>query len=138
MICYQLKCAQDHDFEAWFKDSASFDKQAKRGAVECPLCGDTEIVKAPMAPSIASSKSKEQRAHDLARKILADIGTLRKHVEENCDYVGDKFAEEARRIHHGEADERGIYGEATDSEVDALKDEEIPVQKIPWGSRKVS
>jgi hypothetical protein len=140
MIRYQLRCSEDHEFEAWFKDSASFDRQAKRGVVECPVCGGTDIVKAPMAPRIASSRAAEEsrRAETVARKILEDMGKLRKHVEENCDYVGDKFAEEARRMHYGESEERGIYGEATPSEVESLKDEEIPVHKIPWGPRKPS
>ena len=140
MISFNLRCGKDHVFEAWFKDGKSFDRQARQGKVACPACGDTKIEKAPMAPNIASSRaaSESRRAEVVARKILEDMGKLRKHVEENCDYVGDKFAEEARRIHHGESEERGIYGEATPAEVESLKEEEIPVHRIPWGPRKVS
>ena len=145
MILFELKCTNDHHFEAWFKDGGSFDKQAKGGEVECPVCSDTSIIKAPMAPAVATSKRKhsyhqpdESRAKAVAREILQAVSKVQKHVEENCDYVGDKFAEEAKAIHYGEAEERGIYGEATVQEAEELVEEDIPVYKIPWHQRRDS
>ena len=145
MILYELKCANLHQFEAWFRDGISFDKQAKRGEVECPVCSDTSVVKAPMAPAVAMSSRKKSdsqneqtRAKQVAREILNAVGKVQKHVEENCDYVGEKFAEEAKAIHYGESKDRGIYGEATDEEAVELVEENIPVYKIPWRQRKDS
>jgi hypothetical protein len=146
MILYQLKCRHDHRFEAWFRDSKAFDKQAKRRDIECPDCGDTSIEKAPMAPSIASGRraedapqtGDEERARDVAKYILKEMRRIREHVEETCDYVGDQFAEEARRIYYGETDPHGIYGETTEEEAVELAEEDIPVQRIPWPVRKNS
>ena len=153
MILYDLRCSQGHKFEAWFKDSGSYDKQAKRGDVECPVCSDTSVEKAIMAPRLSSSTRKkgsehdtpisrgphsDERASEVAREILDAVGKVQRHVEENCDYVGDKFADEARAIHHGDSEERGIYGEATKSEVEDLLDEDIPVMPVPGMKRKNS
>ncbi|MFP6713204.1 MAG: DUF1178 family protein [Rhodospirillales bacterium] len=153
MILYDLRCSQGHKFEAWFKDSGSYDKQAKRGDVECPVCSDTSVEKAIMAPRLSSSTRKkglehdtpisrgphsDERASEVAREILDVVGKVQRHVEENCDYVGDKFADEARAIHHGDSEERGIYGEATKSEVEDLLDEDIPVMPVPGMKRKNS
>ena len=98
-----------------------------------------------MAPAVATSKRKhsyhqpdESRAKAVAREILQAVSKVQKHVEENCDYVGDKFAEEAKAIHYGEAEERGIYGEATVQEAEELVEEDIPVYKIPWNQRRDS
>jgi hypothetical protein len=139
MISFNLRCAKDHVFEAWFKDGKTYDRQAKQGKVLCPVCGDSKVEKAPMAPNIASGvsrKSKSQR--DAAKQAAAFRETLNKvrtEIEKNCDYVGPKFAEEARKIHYKEAEERGIYGEASDQEAAALKDEGIEFGRIPWPSR---
>ncbi len=157
MILYDLRCSQSHQFEAWFKDSAAFDKQAKRGHIECPVCSDTAIEKAIMAPRLSTSTRKkgleyerpnlpvpstdlrnEGRASEVAREILEAVGKIQKHVEENCEDVGDKFADEARAIHYGETKERGIFGKATASEVEDLVEENIPVSRIPWRKRKPS
>jgi len=140
MILYQLRCHQGHDFEAWFLNGASYDKQSSSGDVTCPFCGATNVVKAPMAPNIASGGSKpparsvgdEARAKKVAEKILEAVDGLRAEVEENNDYVGDEFADEARRIHHGEAEERGIYGEATDDEAEELDEEGIEFFRLPF------
>jgi len=135
MIKYSVKCSNDHQFDGWFKDSATFDKQAKAKQVECPRCGDTKVSKAPMAPRISKSsrsdKVIEARANEVAREMAEAEGKIREHVEENCDYVGTQFAEEARKIHYGEADERGIYGEATIDEAKDLDDEGIDVLPLP-------
>ena len=134
MISFNLRCTKDHVFEAWFKDGKTFDRQAKQGKVACPVCGDAKIEKAPMAPNIATSKSKKAVPSEAAvaaemNKALAD---LRDAVETNCDYVGDQFAEEARKIHYEETEKRNIYGEASDSDAEALKEEGIEVNRIPW------
>ena len=130
MIKYTVQCAKSHAFEGWFKDSATFDKQAKKRQVTCPVCGDTKITKAPMAPRLGKSVSKSTSNEGAAR--IAEVAkALRAEVENNCDYVGSQFTEEARRIHYGEADARGIYGEATLDDAKALDDEGIPVLPLP-------
>ncbi len=135
MIKYSVRCGKDHVFEAWFKDSATFDVQSKGGDIACPACGNTRVVKAPMAPQIGKSQSSgisaETRAREVAERILEAAIQMRKEVEENCEYVGDQFADEARKIHYGETDERGIYGEASEEETRELDDEGIPVIKLP-------
>lgn len=141
MIKYSVKCSNDHQFDGWFKDSSTFEKQAKAKQVECPRCGDNKVSKAPMAPRISKSsgsdKAIEARANEVAREMAEAAGKIREHVEENCDYVGTEFAEEARKIHYGEADERGIYGEASIDEAKDLDDEGIDVLPIPK-ARKTS
>ncbi len=142
MILYDLNCSNGHKFEAWFKDSNGFDTQSKRGEIECPMCSDTDVGKAPMAPRINKSTAErkprrgEKRAKEVARKILNAVNDVQRHVEENFENVGDKFADEARAIHYGEAEERGIFGEASDDEASDLEDEEIPFYRIPMRSRK--
>jgi hypothetical protein len=138
MILYQLRCAKHHEFEAWFRDSATFDAQSRKNAVECPFCGGTEIVKAPMAPRLAkghAGETTEGQAREVAGKVVQAMAKLRRHVEENCEYVGTKFPEEARRIHYGEAEERGIYGEATREEAVELKEEGVEVYPLPLPRR---
>ena len=132
MILFELRCAHDHNFEVWFRDGAAYDAQVAAGEVVCPLCGDIRVVKAPMAPRLASGRGDvldaRQAAHDLRRKL----GELRREVEKSCDYVGDSFAEEARRIHYGETPARAIYGEASAGEARELEDEGVAVRRIPW------
>lgn len=141
MIKYSVQCSGGHQFDGWFKDSATFDKQAKAKHIECPRCGDTKVSKAPMAPRISKSggnrESDVTRAEEAAREMAEVAGKIREHVEENCDYVGSEFAEEARKIHYGEADQRGIYGEATIDEAKDLDDEGIDVLPLPK-ARKTS
>ena len=127
MILYSLRCGRDHEFEAWFRDGATYDAQVSAGEIACPECGDAEIEKAPMAPRVARSRSEPSPTD--VRRLLQQI---RKHVETNCDYVGDKFAAEVRKIHEGEADSREIYGEATDEEHRELAEDGIEVHRIPW------
>ncbi len=146
MILYQLKCRQGHDFEAWFLNSVTYDSQQASGDVSCPHCGTTTVTKAPMAPNIARGRSgnlggsgnpaAEHRAHEVAEKILEAVDGLRREVEENCDYVGDEFAEEARRIHFGETEERGIYGEASDEEAEDLDDDGVDFFRLPFMRRR--
>ncbi len=140
MIVYDLKCPKDHVFEAWFADSAAFDRQAKRGAVSCPLCGSTKVAKALMAPNVATGNSekrmmKAKRTNQALARYMSALHKVREHIEHNCDYVGDKFAEEARKIHFGEVDSHDIYGEATEDESRELEEEGIEVESVPWPAR---
>jgi hypothetical protein len=140
MILFDLKCSSDHVFEAWFPDSASYEKQVKKKTVECPVCGDTKVTKALMAPRIAAksnrSRTDEKRTAVLPAddqgKATALLRELREHVEANCDYVGDAFPEEARKIHYGETDKRNIYGEASAEDAQSLHDEGVEVSQLPW------
>ena len=145
MILFELKCSKGHFFEAWFKDGKSFERQAKQGKVECPVCGDSKITKAPMAPAVTSSKRRNQnqpaddgRQKHLHKEMLEAVNKIQKHIEKTCDYVGNNFAEEAKAMHYGEREERAIYVEATDEEAIELQEEEIPFQRLPWGQKKSS
>jgi hypothetical protein len=133
MILFDLRCAKGHVFEAWFRDNASYERQEKAGSVACPACGSRQIEKAPMAPRIGKGgqATRPQMAAEMA-EMKRQLRELRAKVEANCDYVGGRFAEEARRIHHGEVAHRGIYGEATDGEAKELNDEGIEFVRIPW------
>lgn len=159
MIHYDLKCTHGHVFQAWFRDSATFERQAAQGEIACALCGDTGITRAPMAPNVVSSRKRDiVRAQEAAEaspaevpatvpapapvidpamlearaKAMAVLKEMRTKVEENCDYVGDRFAEEARKIHYGETKARGIYGQADAAEAASLREEGIEFARIPW------
>jgi len=147
MILYQLKCQRGHDFEAWFLNSVTYDSQLETGDVSCPHCGTTAVNKAPMAPNITRRRSaepsgpsspavSETRAQEVAEKILEAVDGLRDDVEANCDYVGEDFAEEARRIHYGETDEHGIYGEASDDDAKELDEEGVDFFRLPFPRRR--
>ena len=142
MIVYQLTCEDGHEFESWFRDAATFDRHARAGKVDCPTCGSTRVAKAPMAPRpMKNSPSREAatvRAREVAQEFRKAVETVRAHVEKNCDYVGPRFPEEARRIHYGETEERGIYGEASDAAAAELAEEGISVARIPWPDRKAN
>jgi hypothetical protein len=135
MIKYAVRCENTHEFEGWFKDSATFDAQSRDGDIVCPHCGNTKVVKAPMSPRISKSTqtgmTPEARAREVAERILEAAVEMRKEVEAKFDYVGEQFADEARRMHYGEADERGIYGEASEEETQELDDEGIDVYRLP-------
>ncbi|MBY6262449.1 DUF1178 family protein [Azospirillum sp. 412522] len=189
MILFALRCSADHQFEAWFRNGAAYDEQAAAHQIACPICGDSVVGKAPMAPRIAkgvakaADRAREQAEagaanappaaapaamsnalpailpapvpapvplpnaadmvaalppslNDAQREAVAEVmrqlTEVRRSVEKNCDYVGDRFAEEARRIHYGESDPRGIYGEASDEEVAELHEEGVTFHRIPW------
>ncbi len=119
MILYDLRCRKNHVFEAWFRDSAAYDDQVEAGEIACPTCGSKKVEKAPMAPRLAK-------------------GGLRRKVEDNFDYVGPQFAEEARKIHYGESDAHNIYGETSDQEAKELRDEGVAFTRIPWAPRQDS
>src|SRR2546423_15187112 len=109
MILFTLRCASGHEFEGWFRDGEGFEAQQKANEIACPQCGDSQVEKALMAPHIGRSRDKTPISPAQMRAALTE---LRRQVETNCDYVGERFAEEARRIHYGEVDPHGIYGEA--------------------------
>lgn len=160
MIVYDLKCAKGHPFEGWFADSNAFTEQKKTGEVACPVCGDTEVEKALMTPSVRTSKARPGRAaragtdgppdaagapalatkgdYEQAAKFLQAMKQVRDNVEKNCDYVGNKFAEEARKIHYGEVDQHNIYGETSPDEAKALSEEGVEFGVLPWPNRKDS
>ena len=148
MIRYALICQRGHQFESWFQDSAAYDKQAKRGLVSCPHCGSAKVEKAIMAPRITrkgKSKSAPEPvaapAEDTAstslvmapqeRELVAKLRELRDHVLKSADNVGNKFPEEARKMHYGDIEHRAIYGEATTEEARALIDEGVEVAPLP-------
>ena len=153
MIHYQLRCSDSHEFDGWFKDSAAFDRQAKRGLVECPVCGDQRVERALMAPQLARkgavavlpvrdvAKPPLEAAPEtsatgrMPAKMRVMLQRLRAEVEKNCDYVGPAFADEVRKIHRGESDKRGVYGETTPEQAEALSDEGIEIAAIPWVPR---
>jgi len=134
MIKYDLICRHDHAFEAWFSTSSDYDDQRKKRLVQCPFCGSTKIEKAIMAPNVSTSRKKESRAvkQTEAMAIMnAAASKIRKEIEDKCDYVGEKFPEEARAIHYGEKEERAIYGEATAKEAAELQDEGVGIASLP-------
>ncbi|MBF0354696.1 MAG: DUF1178 family protein [Alphaproteobacteria bacterium] len=150
MILFALQCPSGHQFEAWFKDGAAYERQAKRGLIACPTCACKEISKAPMAPRIskgAAAPKEEavsspgsvpapavpQTTQDVSLPVSPELAAALRHVvESTCENVGTRFAEEARRIHYGEAEGRGIYGQAEPEETQALQEEGIEVLSLPW------
>jgi hypothetical protein len=141
MIRYDLICDSGHQFDGWFSNSAAFDEQSRNELVACVHCGSTNVEKQLMTPGIpvktnrksdATAKPVLASAFDSRQqKILQAMRALRKAVEENSEYVGDKFAEEARKIHYEETEKRGIYGETTPDDAKALIDEGIEVHPLP-------
>ncbi|MCH7795557.1 MAG: DUF1178 family protein [Proteobacteria bacterium] len=161
MILYDLRCRRGHVFEAWFRDSAAYDDQVEAGEVACPTCGSKKVEKAPMAPRLAkgglskgsgetgeaqraeaqtaeTERTEAETAKAETAKAAEALRGLRRKVEDNFDYVGPQFAEEARKIHYGEADAHNIYGETSDEEAKELRDEGVAFTRIPWGPRQDS
>jgi hypothetical protein len=144
MIHYALRCSHDHEFDGWFKDSANFDRQVARGLLECPVCADTAVARALMAPRLgkrvaAPAEPAPPAPAPAATAVLPDtmpdqvrvaLQRIRAEVEKHCDYVGPGFAAEARKIHAGTGKPRGIYGETTPDEAESLE-----VARIPWVPR---
>jgi hypothetical protein len=152
MIHYDLRCEADHAFDGWFKDSGAFERQAEGALISCPVCASTQVTRALMAPGIPRKGERPRPPAEPAPSqvpapavaatggvmpdaVRAVLRQLRTEVEKNCDYVGSDFAEEARRMHHGEIAPRGIYGESSDEEAEALADEGIDIARIPWVPR---
>lgn len=127
-----MTCGHSHEFEGWFKNSAAYDEQEAQGALECPLCGDATIRKAPMAPAVTVSKEKSSSKQvPTPQKTRQFMAGFRKFVQENAEYVGPRFPEEARKIHHGEKEDRHIYGEASLKEAKELVEEGISIAPLP-------
>jgi len=133
MIRYALACEHEHEFEGWFGASADFDDQQARGLLDCPVCGSKAVRKAIMAPAVAGTKRRSQDGPpgQAQAMMMEAMGRIRRHVEENFDDVGDAFASEARAIHEGKSENRGIYGEATPTEVKGLVEDGVPVAALP-------
>jgi hypothetical protein len=144
MILFNLKCAKEHVFEGWFRNGDACEEQVAGKAVACPVCGSRKIEKAPMAPRIAKGGGRdasegasvpEGPAAEKAAELMQALRALRSKVEAEGDFVGDRFAEEARRIHYGEVETRSIYGQTSDEEAAALHEEGVPFSRIPWVPR---
>ena len=152
MIHYELRCSLDHGFDGWFKDSAAFERLAKRGLVECPHCGETKVERALMRPAVAKREAlpaapvpvpappppeppAAAAGGRLPDHMRAMLQRMRAEVEKHCDYVGPQFAEEARKMHRGESDKRGIYGETSPADAEALAEEGIEFARMPWVPR---
>ena len=136
MIRYTLRCERDHEFEAWFASSAGYDAAAAAGENACPVCGSLKVEKAIMAPSIGGAAKSEERVTLAAvdprqQALLAAVREFRQKVTENADYVGSRFAEEARKIHYNETPSRSIYGEATPDDARALAEEGVSFDPLP-------
>jgi hypothetical protein len=138
MIRYALACEHEHEFEGWFGVSADFEDQQARGLLECPTCGSKAVRKAIMSPAVAGAKSRSQDMSPAQNQavMMEAMSRIRRHVEDNFDDVGDAFATEARAIHEGRSEDRGIYGQATAQEVRDLVEDGVPIAPLPPEPRK--
>jgi hypothetical protein len=148
MIRYNLRCEKGHTFESWFQSSAAYESQEKRKLVSCPSCGSVKVERAIMAPRIVSKKGREAAAPAAAAEVAAPsestpllmaqelelrtkIKELRDHIVKNADNVGERFPNEARKMHYGDIEHRPIYGEASPEEARSLIDEGVEVSPLP-------
>ncbi len=142
MIVFQLICDNGHDFEGWFQSGEAFEQQSAAGEIECPHCASRHVTKGIMSPNVATkgaittSSEREDKQQVFRTKMMEMATAMREQVEKTCDNVGSDFPEEARRIHYGEAPERGIYGEASADETAELLDEGIDVMPLPGKPKK--
>ncbi|MDO8875295.1 MAG: DUF1178 family protein [Pseudolabrys sp.] len=152
MIRYSLTCAKGHGFESWFADSTAYDKQAKHGLVTCPHCGSAKVEKAIMAPRLSGTRKRGAQDEAQAQAVATDkaqgnqplamispqeqefrakLKELREHIVKNADDVGQKFPEEARKMHYGETEHRSIYGVASPDDARELAEEGIEFVPVP-------
>ena len=149
MIHYNLRCERGHSFESWFQSSSAYETQEKRKLVNCPVCGSDKVERAIMAPQIVSKKGRDNAAPAPAvgtevtapgstplmmaqeRELRAKLKELRDHIVKNADNVGERFPNEARKMHYGDIEHRPIYGEASPEEARALIDEGVEVSPLP-------
>jgi len=149
MIHYSLRCDRGHEFESWFQSSSAYEQQEKRKLVNCPACGSAKVERAIMAPQIVSKKGRESAAPAPAastdvtapastplmmaqeRELRAKLKELRDHIVKNADNVGERFPDEARKMHYGDIEHRPIYGEASPDEARALIEEGVEVSPLP-------
>ena len=145
MIVYDLACEEGHRFEGWFGSSADYDDQRARGLLMCPSCGSAQVAKAPMAPAVPAKGNQRQEvlppeSRPMAntpmppevQKALAALAKAQAEALKNSTWVGDKFAEETRKMHYGERDEAPIHGQASLAEAKALIEEGVPVAPLPF------
>ena len=133
MIKYALVCDLEHGFEGWFGSSGDYDDQHAKGLLECPVCGSKAVRKQIMAPALAGVRktAQDEAAGPAQAMMMEAMSRIRRHVVENFDDVGDSFAKEARAIHEGKSEQRGIYGQATSKEVRDLVEDGVPVAPMP-------
>ena len=149
MIRYNLRCERGHAFESWFQNSAAYESQEKRKLVNCPACGSAKVERAIMAPQIVSKKGRADAEPAPApateataptstpllmaqeRELRVKLKELRDHIVKNADNVGERFPNEARKMHYGDIEHRPIYGEASPDEARALIDEGVEVSPLP-------
>jgi hypothetical protein len=134
LIRFSLRCDCEHAFEAWVRSGEDYETQRRRGLVECPDCGSSSVSKALMAPAVSTGRRRETIAlamNEAQKQAMAELKALSVKIRESADYVGDKFAEEARKIHFGETEARGIYGEATPDEAKGLAEDGVSFMPIP-------
>jgi hypothetical protein len=140
VIVFDLKCGRAHVFEAWFGSSADYENQRERGLIQCPVCGDGEIAKAVMAPRLGGKAAGEpDTAMPVAtgdapelKAMMAKMAELQSRMLQDSEWVGTRFADEARAIHHGETGHRTIHGQATPAEAAALKEEGVGLMPLPF------
>jgi hypothetical protein len=153
MILYRLRCSKGHEFDSWFKDSKTYERQEKKSLIGCAVCGDAKVTRALMSPRLGTKGNKKKTevavqapaqaqpqadprmaalAQHMPKEVREALLKVRAEIEKNCEHVGDRFAEEARKIHYGESEKRGIYGETSDEEAQALAEEGIEVGRLPW------
>jgi hypothetical protein len=149
MIRYNLRCERGHAFESWFQSSSAYEQQEKRKLVNCPACGSAKVERAIMAPQIVSKKGRDSAAPAPAaatdatapastslmmaqeRELRAKLRELRDHIVKNADNVGERFPNEARKMHYGDIEHRPIYGEASPDEARSLIEEGVEVSPLP-------
>ena len=137
MIVFNLNCSDcSFAFEGWFENTKDYNKQIKQGLVCCPSCNSTQIKKGLMAPNVA--KKSNTKISKRSKSIASNVKKLKKIIEKEFDYVGDKFTEEAKKIKYGESDERAIYGEASIDQTKELLDEDIDVLPLPFSTKKTN
>jgi hypothetical protein len=139
VIIFDLRCTAGHVFEAWFGSSADYDEQQGRRLVACPLCGSADVAKAPMAPAVPAKGNSRPAGSELfsgapheVKAMLAAAAALQKKMLADSESVGDRFADEARAIHLGEAEARAIHGRATREQAQGLAEDGIPVAALPF------
>lgn len=134
MIVFDLKCGpQGHVFEGWFASSEDYESQRIRHLVSCPICGAGAVDKAPMAPRVgAKGNQGPARASKAMKNLLGEMAVAQKNMLANSDFVGDRFPDEARAIHTGEAEERAIHGRASPDDARSLIEDGIPVAPLPF------
>ena len=137
MIVFNLNCSNcASSFEGWFENTKDYNKQIRKGLLTCPSCNSTQIKKGLMAPNV--SKKSNSKISKSNKSIASNVKKLKKIIEKEFDYVGDKFTEEAKKIKYGEVKERPIYGEASIEQTKELIDEDIDVLPLPFSSKKTN